>query len=139
MIELIECYAESIIGLSLWSLQRRLHYRASGLIRPIPTRRSRCFYPFICLNLFFCVFFSAVIFIFRWMNSSILLIIVCLYDLYSLLRMICLESDLNPLFGFWFFSFQLISVVDCSENLPYKKKGEDYHRTIYYSVPYVLL
>ena len=49
------------------------------------------------------------------------------------------ESDLNPLFSFWFFSFQLISVVDCSENLPYKKKGEDYHRTIYYSVPYALL
>ena len=32
---------------------------------------------FLC---FFCVFYSAVIFILRWKDSSLLLIVVCLYD-----------------------------------------------------------
>ena len=41
---------------------------------------ARCFYANISFLVFLCVFYSAVIFIIRWKDSSLLLIVVCLYD-----------------------------------------------------------
>ena len=68
----------------------RLHFRVRELISPVATRRY-AIPRFYLLEDVFCVIFSTVIFIIRWKNSSLLLIVVCLVR--------------NTQLGFTFFHF----------------------------------
>ena len=78
----------------------RLYYRARGLIIPLSTRRSVFLRYYLLEGVFLCIY-SAVIFIFRWMNSSILLIVACLYEICCLM-LLFFTSSLGILYFFEF-------------------------------------
>ena len=69
----------------------RFERRRDSIIEPVghlarSLPGARRFYAFICLKVYFFVFFSAVIFIFRWISLSVLLTVRLLWELYTFLN-----------------------------------------------------